>query len=342
MTRRRALVLCPGRGSYSRAELGSLQGRPSAALDAFDALRASKGLPGPRALDAAERFSPRTHIAGEHASILTAGATLADVEAISRDRFEVVGVMGNSMGWYTALGAAGALSLPECGRLIDTMGGYQAGNVQGGQVVYPLVDAHWRVDPALFDAVNQAVHDIPDLHWSIRLGGQAVLGGTDAALARAIEVLPPQESKGLRFPLRLPLHSAFHTPLLSRTRVRAQEELADLRFQAPQVPLIDGLGGFWRPHIASPVALRDYTLGPQVDQAFAFTTMVRTALGQLAPDVIVLPGPGSNLGGAVAHVLIMEGWAGITSKQAFLDRQAGANPILLSMGRPEQRALIVA
>lgn len=342
MSRLRALVLCPGRGSYSRKELGSLQGRTSAALDAFDALRAAHGRPGPRALDAEPRFSPRKHIAGEHASILTAGATLADVEAIDRSRFEVVGVMGNSMGWYTALGAAGSLSLEACGHLVETMGSYQAGNLQGGQIVYPMVDSQWRRDPALVAAVERAVSDIPDLHWSIHLGGQAVLGGTEAALARASEVLPVQEaSSGLRFPLRLPLHSAFHTPLLSQTRARAESELRGLAFSAPDVPLIDGQGRFWRPRMADPAALRAYTLGPQVDQAFDFTTMVRSALGQLAPDVIVLPGPGSNLGGALAHVLIEAGWSGIDSKDAFVDRQRSERPVLLSMGWPDQRAQVV-
>lgn len=342
MSRRRALVLCPGRGSYSRKELGSLQGRSSAALDAFDALREARGLPGPRALDAASRFSPRKHIAGEHASILTAGATLADIEAIDTEAFEVVGVMGNSMGWYTALGAAGALSLEDCGRLIETMGSYQAGNLQGGQVVYPMVDEQWCRDPALVEAVESAVAGIPDLHWSIRLGGQAVLGGTEAALARAAEVLPPQEARaGLSFPLRLPLHSAFHTPLLSQTRARAEQELSGLSFVAPRVPLIDGQGRFWRPRMADPAGLRAYTLGAQVDAVFDFTTMVRTALGQLAPDVVILPGPGSNLGGALAHVLIETGWAGITSKDAFVAQQRGDDPVLLSMGWPDQRARVV-
>ncbi len=342
MSRLRALVLCPGRGSYSRKELGSLQGRASAALDAFDALRAEKGLPGPRALDAEARFSPRKHIAGEHASILTAGATLADVEAIDASRFELVGVMGNSMGWYTALGAAGSLSLEACGRLVETMGSYQAGNLQGGQVVYPMVDAQWRRDPVLVSAVHEAVEQIPDLHWSIFLGGQAVLGGTEEALARAAEVLPAQEGgAGLRFPLRLPLHSAFHTPLLSQTRARAEAELEDLAFSAPKVPLIDGQGRLWRPRVADPKALQAYTLGPQVDEAFDFTTMVRSALGQLAPDVIILPGPGSNLGGALAHVLVETGWSGIASKEDFVARQRGETPLLLSMGWPDQRVRVV-
>ena len=42
---KRALVLCPGRGSYARDTLGSLKGLVSPALDVFDAHRASLGRP---------------------------------------------------------------------------------------------------------------------------------------------------------------------------------------------------------------------------------------------------------------------------------------------------------
>ena len=338
---RRALVLCPGRGSYSRSELGSLRGRTSAALDTFDAVRAALGRPGPRALDAADRFSPRTHIAGEHASILTAGATLADIEAIDRDQYEIVGVMGNSMGWYTALGAAGALPMAECGRLIETMGAYQHDNVVGGQIVYPIVDDAWRPDPERAAAVHHAVATIPDLYWSIHLGGQAILGGSDAALKAAADTLPPIAGRGVTFPLRLPLHSAFHTALLQPARDRAHIDLADLAWQAPHTPLVDGRGQRWRPRFTDLDALAAYTLGHQVTRPYDFTAMVVAALGELAPDVIVLPGPGSNLGGALGQVLVSIGWQGIRSRDDFQGRQTD-DPFLLAMGRADQRALVVA
>ena len=340
MARLRTLLLCPGRGSYSRAELGSLAGVDAVALDHFEAYRAAQGEPGPRALDAAERFSPRLHLAGEHASILTAGASLADMEQIDAERYESVGVMGNSMGWYTALGAAGALDLDDCAALIDTMGSYQSQQVIGGQLVYPLTDEDWRVDPAALRLVNEAVADIPDLHWSIRLGGQAILCGTEAALEAATTRLPPVAGKGLSFPLLLPLHSAFHTPLMAPTRDRAETEQGGLGWRAPTVTLIDGRGACWRPRFADPAALRAYTLGAQVTETFDFSTMVSVALGELAPDRIILTGPGSNLGGAVAQVLIALGWQGITSRADFQRRQESA-PLLLAMGRPDQRALVL-
>jgi len=337
---RRALVLCPGRGSYSRSELGTLVDRKSPFLDVFDAHRAALGRPTVRELDAAERYSARMHIAGEHASILTAGYSLSDIEQIDPEKLDVVGVCGNSMGWYTALVAAGALSPDDGARLVETMGAFQTDNVIGGQLLYPVTDEEWRLDPTLQDAVDRVVAELPDLHWSIRLGGQAVLGGSDAALKAAVERLPALERGAARFPLKLPLHSAFHTPLLGGTRDRAGTALGDLDWRSPRVPLIDGQGSVWAADWGDPCAIRDWTLGDQVDRCFDFSSMVETALGELGPDVVVLPGPGSNLGGAVAQVMIRLGWQGIDSKTAFLARQA-SDPIVLAMGRPDQRPLVV-
>lgn len=330
----RALILCPGRGSYSRDTLGSLAGVDAPSLDVLDAMRAALGRPTVRELDAAPRFSPRLHLAGEHASILTAGCTLADLDQLDPEKVRPVAVCGNSMGWYTALAAAGALSLDDGARLIETMASYQAKNVIGGQIVYPLHRDDWTPDPDRIAAVEAAVAAIPELRWSIRLGGQAVLGGTDEALAAAAAHLPPIEGR-YSFPLRLPMHSAFHTPLLQPASDRAQADLADLSFQAPRLPLIDGRGQIYRPLHADPAALRAYTLGAQVTTPYDFTTMLRTALREYAPDIVILPGPGGSLGGAIGQTMVQEGWRGITDKASF--QAAG---VLVSMARPEQRARV--
>ncbi len=331
----RLMLLCPGRGSYAREQLGSLPAS-SPALDWLDAFRAGLGRPTLRELDAAERYSARLHVAGENASILTFGATLADLEALDPNKARLVCVAGNSMGWYTALGASGALSLAEAARLVETMGSYQAGNVQGGQVLYPTADEQWRPAPQLQARVDEAL-TWPGVELSIRLGGMAVLGGPREAVRTLLSELPEVVRGPRSFPLQLPLHSAFHTPLLAETRARAEAELADLPFRAPRVPLVDGRGQVWPAGWADPAAMRAWTLGDQVTVAYDFGAMVRSALGELGPDVVLLPGPGSNLAGAVAQVMIAEGWQGIHSKDDFLARQK-ADPIVLAMAWPDQRA----
>ena len=345
MSALRVLVLCPGRGSYLKEDLGSLAGVVSPAVDRFEQLRRQAGRPSLREIDGAGRFDPNLHLRGEHASSLTAAISLADLEQISPDKAQVVGVCGNSMGWYTALGYAGALPMEDCARLIETMGAWQASDqhgVVGGQIVYPLVGEDWRMDPAARARVEQAVAEIPDLYWSIRLGGQAVLGGSEQALATAAQRLPPIVQGSLSFPLRLPFHSAFHPPLLAAAAERAEAELSDLDWGAPRLPLVDGAGQLWRPRWADPAALAAWTLGPQVVEPFDFSLMLKVALGELAPDAVVLPGPNSKLGGAVAQAMISLGWQGLRHKDDFVDRQRGPRPLLLAMRWPDQRRRLLA
>jgi [acyl-carrier-protein] S-malonyltransferase len=337
MTRLRALIVCPGRGSYGRAQLGSLPGNDPI-IATLDRYRARLGRPALTELDRAPAYAAPLHVAGEHASLLTFGATAVDLAAIDRDKVDIVGVTGNSMGFYTALYAAGALDLDGAARLVETLGHYQAGNVIGGQLLYPLVDEDWRAAAAAATALEAAL-DHPGVHVSIRLGGTIVLGADDAGLAHARPVLPPIERGGLRYPAQLPLHSAFHTPLMAATAARAQADLADLPIRSPAITLVGGDGLVYRPW-AKPDALWTYTLGAQITEPFDFTRAIATALGELGPDVIVLPGPGDSLGGPIAQILIAQRWRGLGSRADFVAMQASDRPILLAMHRPEQRARV--
>lgn len=344
---RRALIVCPGRGSYERTSLGSLRdrdARAAAVIARCDAWRAAQGRPTVTELDAAETYQGKLHIAGEHASLLTFACTMADSSDLDRDRYEIVGVIGNSMGFYTALAASGALELDDAIRLVDTMGAYQERNVVGGQILQPITDTQWRSDPAMLDAIEAAIEGARaaggQAWWSIRLGSYAVLGADDRGLQHLLNALPKVDRGTRQFPVRLPLHSAFHTPLLAETSVRASEDLADLRFRAPAVPLVDGRGAVFRPRWASPDELRDYTLGTQVVDTYDFGTSLVTALHHCGPDVIIALGPGNPLGGPIASVLVQDGWGGVRSR-ADLDARQASDPVLLSFGVGKQREWLV-
>lgn len=333
-----ALVVCPGRGSYARDCRGSLAGIDADWLQTMDRLRREAGRPTVSELDGADKYDLRRHVAGEHASLLTAAVSWRDWAAISPDKVQVVAVTGNSMGFYTALGVAGALDLEATTHLIDTMGAYQRDNVIGGQLLYPVVDDQWRKDPDLVALVERAVVDTPGAFWSIRLGGQAVVGGGDEALAQLKQRLPEVQVGSHSYPLRLPLHSAFHTPLLNETSERALAEL-HLPFCAPSLPLIDGRGLVWRPRATAPSALAFYTLGTQVTETYDFTAALRVGLHEYAPNYIVLLGPGATMGSIAAQVMIELGWRGVRSKDDFLERQKH-DPVVVSMRWPDQRALV--
>ncbi len=295
----RALIVCPGRGSYGRDSLGSFKDLPpeaSAIVDASDAHRRASGTPTLRELDALPSFSPSRHVAGEHASLLTFAASLAD---LARLDVEVVAVTGNSMGWYTALAASGALDLESAIRLVDTMGSWQAGNVIGGQLMWPLTGEDRKVDPRRIAEVDAAIADAHAAGhrawWSIRLGSHAVIGADEGGCSFLMARLPSEQRGQRSYPARLPLHSAFHTPLLRETSERALAELADLPFRAPRVPLIDGRGKIWRPHWADPAEMFEYTLGTQVVDTYDLNAAVKSALWHVAPDAVIVLGPGDGL-----------------------------------------------
>jgi acyl transferase domain-containing protein len=355
----RALVVCPGRGSYGARELGSLRGfghgvehgpghgvglglgapgEAGAIVAELDALRASLGRPTVSELDAAERFSPATHLAGENASLLTFVCSAVDLAAIDRQRVRIEAVAGNSMGFYTALYASGALDLASAARLVETMGQYQAGNVIGGQVVYPLVDEDWHAQPDLTAAAHAALA-IPGVYVSIWLGGSIVFGASEAARPALLAALPKIRRGEREYPLPLALHSAFHTPLMAATAERAQHDLADLPFGSPAVDLVAGDGRVHRPW-ADPEVLRRYTLSAQVTEPFDLSLCIATALGEVAPDALVLVGPGDTLGASIAQILIARGFRGLRDRRDFVEAQAGPAPPLLSMSRPDQRAKI--
>ncbi len=351
MSRARTLVVCPGRGSYGRDSLGSLTqladtsvNQPDLAADmvieACDTWRSAHDRPTLRELDAAERYQARLHVAGEHASLLTFAVSLVDLAHLDRARYEIVGVTGNSMGWYTALVAAGALPLPHGIELVDTMGAYQAGNVLGGQVMMPVVDTEWVPDPDLRRSIDQAIDRVRSeghtVEVSIELGSFVVIGADTAGVKRLLDELPPTARGERTFPVQLPLHSAFHTSVMEPTSARAVHELAHLDFRAPAVPLFDGHGRVHRPFSADPDALRAYTLGAQVTETYDFARALRVAMRHVAPDVVVALGPGNALGGPIAWGIVREGWRGVRERADL-----AAAGVLRAFGVAEQRRELV-
>ncbi|MFC3282469.1 ACP S-malonyltransferase [Litchfieldella rifensis] len=337
--RERLLIVCPGRGTYNQGEWGYLARHAGGTewLARLDAMRRERGMPTLSELDGELPFRLSLHGRGEHASPLIYACAMADIMAIDPERYDIVAVTGNSMGWYIALAAGGALTTDAAMLLINTMGQLMQETLVGGQLLYPWVDAQWRPQPELRDELLAWIPRLHgqegmELYLSIDLGGMLVFGGNDKALERLARELPPSE----RFPLRLHQHAAFHTPLQRDVRETARQRLTVTPFQAPATPLIDGRGRLWMPWSTCREALWDYTLGEQLVSPYDFTAALRVGVREFAPDRIVIPGPGSTLGGAVAQTLIQLDWQGLDSKANFQARQA-EDPRLICMGIEEQR-----
>ncbi|WP_244530489.1 ACP S-malonyltransferase [Salaquimonas pukyongi] len=338
-----AVVICPGRGTYNKAELGYLARHfPDEALLAqFDEQRRSGGQALLGELDGAARFSVAMHTRGDNASALIYAATLGDFLSIDREAIRIVAVTGNSMGWYSALACGGALSAQNGFLVANTMGTLMQQSLIGGQLIYPFMGENWQPHRERRADLLALVDDIsmrPDhaLALSIDLGGMLVLAGNEAGLSafeRAVE--PVQE----RFPMRLGNHAAFHTALQAPVAERGREQLPPSLFAQPDLPLIDGRGAIWWPGSSDPGALWDYTLGHQVVETYDFTHAMEIAAREFAPDLFILTGPGTTLGGAVAQSLILAQWRGMGGKEDFKARQEKA-PLLVSMGMEDQRGAV--
>ena len=346
---RRTLVVCPGRGSYTADELGTLverselSGSGSAAkavLDEADHFRRDVGSPSMSELDRQPRFTAGKHLVGPNNGPLIYTGSAIDFSLLSRERFRPVAVLGNSMGWYTALHVGGVFGFGDGMRLVDTMSKSQKGKPVGGQLIIPIVDDDWQLDEARRAAVEDLLAELSEevgpCQVSIELGGFLVLAGDDQAVAALKERLPVCRLGKRDYPFQLAQHAAFHTPLMGEPSRLGQELLADLPWRPPSLSLVDGKGRILRPRIATGREIFEYTLGEQVLDTFDFTAALRVALREFAPDVIVLLGPGDSLGGAIGQTLVREGWAGIRSKAEFIARQRSDEPVLISMGRREQ------
>lgn len=332
------LVVCPGRGTYNATELGYLKRYRADSGDMtarLDALRASEGQPAISELDGAEKYSPSLHMPGDNASLLIYACALADFAAIDRDRYEVVAVTGNSMGWYLALACAGVLDFEAGARLVNNMGRLMHEKGQGGQVVWSMADADWRIDPAKLADVEAVLEEARgrNVHVSIHLGAMIVFAADDAGQKWLMERLPQDD----RFPMKLNYHAAFHSPLLDHIVPLAQAANPASDFGPGVIPAIDGTGRIWSPKAFDPAAIYDYTLGAQINRTYDFSRAVQVAAKEFAPDKIIVLGPGTTLGAPTAQGLIASGWRGLTGKIDFQARQA-ENPLLISMGMAEQRA----
>ena len=332
----RAVIVFPGSGSYTADALGSLDARHRFVRQAEE-LRSRDGLPSLVELDRASRFDPQLHLQPIHALPLTFLASLLDAERAGKDH-DPVAVLGNSLGWYTALVATAALSFADGFRLVQEIARLQQRLIgqpePGGQVIYPLTDSAWQVDSNMAAAVDRALaQGDGEVYRSIDLGGFAVLAGSQSGVARLLASMPPIILGVRRYPLRLALHCPLHSPLARDLASEAGALLADLEWQAPDVTLVDGRGVRFTPWSTDPAQLAAYSLGEHLTQPYDFAASLRVALREYAPDAVVLAGPGNSLGAICGQIVVAEGYRGIRSRSDFEAVQRGRSPLVLGMRR---------
>lgn len=149
---------------------------------------------------------------------------------------------GHSLGQYTALCAAGSISLYDTARLLRARGEYMqdACPMGIGAMVAVIGVKRDIIDGIINDAValsNKVVGgnilDIANDNHS----SQIVLSGTVAAINCAIQLC---ESAGMRC-VRLNVSAAFHSRLMEPACQKMQQALADTKILSPMIPVVDNI-----------------------------------------------------------------------------------------------------
>lgn len=151
-------------------------------------------------------------------------------------------VAGHSLGEYSALAAAGALSLADTARLLKTRGRAMQEAVPVGQgAMAALLGADLDKVQELANAaaqgqVCQAAND--------NAPGQVVISGAKEAIERAIALAP---KFGARRAVLLPVSAPFHCALMNPAAEVMRGALQDVEIKRPAVPLIANV-------LASPIS----------------------------------------------------------------------------------------
>ncbi len=142
-------------------------------------------------------------------------------------------VAGHSLGEYSALAAAGALSLADAARLVRIRGrAMQKAVPVGVGAMAALLGLEFEAAAAVAaeaaqGQVCQAAND--------NGGGQVVVSGDKAAVERAVELA---KSRGAKRAMMLPVSAPFHCALMQPAADVMAQALADVRVKAPAVPVV--------------------------------------------------------------------------------------------------------
>jgi [acyl-carrier-protein] S-malonyltransferase len=142
-------------------------------------------------------------------------------------------VAGHSLGEYSALAAAGALSIADTARLLRIRGRamQQAVPVGAGAMAALLgLDFEQAVAVAEEAAQGQVCQAAND-----NGGGQVVVSGDKAAVERAVEIA---KGKGARRAMLLPVSAPFHCALMQPAADAMAQALAEVSVKVPKVPVV--------------------------------------------------------------------------------------------------------
>ncbi|MBM4384257.1 MAG: ACP S-malonyltransferase [Deltaproteobacteria bacterium] len=203
-------------------------------------------------------------------------------------------VAGHSLGEYSALVAAGALSLEDAVVLVNKRGRFMQEAVPAGK---GAMAALMGLEPASVDEACRTAAAETGLVVSpanYNSSQQIVIAGDASAVERAIAVA---KERGAKRAVPLPVSAPFHCALMRPAAERLAGELARVKFADPRVPVITNVEAAPNASGSRIPAL----LEQQVTAPVRFIESVKQ-LAALGVTRVIEIGPGSVLTGLVARI----------------------------------------
>ena len=295
MTSSSLAFVFPGQGSQSLGMLGELAAREAVVQDTFR--EASEGADADLwmlAQSGPEEMLNRTEFT--QPALLAAGVAVWRAWQ-ARGGVQPAVLAGHSLGEYTALVAAGALSLRDAAQLVRHRGQLMqdASPAGTGAMAAVLGAEDDVVRLACEDASGDPASDrgivVPANYNS---PGQIVIGGHAAAVDRALALLA---ERGVRKAVKLAVSVPSHTPLMREAAQRLGETMAGLSWQPPRIPVVQNVDAKVHDDVSS---IRD-ALVRQLYLPVQWTGCVQ-ALAARGATRVAECGPGKVLTGLIKRI----------------------------------------
>jgi [acyl-carrier-protein] S-malonyltransferase len=195
---------------------------------------------------------------------------------------------GLSLGEFTALTAAGAMSFEDGLRIVRQRGKFmqEACDVTRGGMAAVI-----GLDEA---PTREVCAEAGVVLANLNCPGQLVISGEADKIGKAVELA---KTKGARRAIALPVAGAYHSPLMASARPKLQAELAKVKLSPPVVSVISNVTG--QPHCnAADISTR---LVEQVTSSVLWEKSMRYLLAQGFTRFIEL-GPGAALSGFMKRI----------------------------------------
>lgn len=199
---------------------------------------------------------------------------------------------GHSLGEYSALVAAGALSLQDGARLVRLRGQLMQDAAPAGSGAMAAVLG--AEDALVQEVCAQAAAGQVVVPANYNSPGQVVIGGDAAAVDRALSLLA---ERGVRKAVKLAVSVPSHTPLMREAADRLAEAMADVEWHAPALPVVQNVDAQVHEGVD---AIRD-ALVRQLYLPVQWTGCVQALAAQGATRIAEC-GPGKVLAGLVRRI----------------------------------------